>query len=364
MKNILFFFACLSFLSACQSGGAGKVTLEGTIKGFGDGEIYMIKPSDNPVMDTVKVLKDKFTKEIMLTEPTVYMLSFGQDQQPGFIVLEPGKASLTYTMNEVSSLKATSGKEQEVLEAFNQLASPYYKKMDSLGMIAMSAPDDTASLFALQSQFEKFNEELNGVQRQFIKDHPSGYASSFIALSFLSEKQDRTYSDIIGMYNGLDKKVQASYFGLKLKEMADQAKKTAEGEKAPGFTLPDVDGNLVSLTQFKGQYLLIDFWASWCRPCRDENPNVVNAYQEFHAKGFDILGVSLDEDKSKWLDAIAKDGLTWTHVSDLKGWKSDVAALYSIQSIPSNVLIDKDGKVIAKNLRGPALLDKLESLMP
>ena len=365
MKHLFFVAACIAFLASCQSGGAGKVTVSGTIKGFGDGEIYMIEPSDNPQVDTIKVKKDQFTKEFTVKEPTVYMISFGQDQQPGFVVLEAGKAEINYTMNEVGSLKATCGKEQQVLEAFNDVARPYYKQMDSLGMLAMKAEQtDTAVIFALQTEFEKLNERLNTQQKEFIKANPKGIASAFIALSFLSEQQQRNLAEVNAIYSGLDKQSQASFFGKKIKEMADAMSKTSPGTTAPGFTLPDVNGNMVSLSKFKGQYVLVDFWASWCKPCREENPNVVAAYQQFHAKGFGILGVSLDEDKSKWKEAIAADGLSWTHVSDLKGWQSDIAALYNIQSIPSNVLLDKEGKIVAVNLRGEELIKKLSSLMP
>ncbi|MGI9192044.1 MAG: redoxin domain-containing protein [Chitinophagaceae bacterium] len=366
MKNVFLFAILLAFLASCQSGGAGKVQVSGTVKGFGSGEIYFIEPSDNPTVDTIQVKDDQFSKEFTVKEPTVYMISFGQDQQPGFVVLEAGKAEISYTKDEVGSLKATCGEEQKVLESFNTMAKPYYKQMDSLGMLAMAGGDqvDTAQLFALQAEFEKLNEGLNQKQMEFIKANPKGIATAFIALSFLAEKQNPDVAEVNAIYNGLDKKAKASFFGIKIKEIAEKLSKTKPGTTAPGFTLPDVNGDMVSLSQYKGQYVLVDFWASWCKPCREENPNVVAAYQKFHAKGFDILGVSLDEDKAKWKEAIQADGLTWKHVSDLKGWKSDIAALYNIQSIPSNVLLDKEGKIIATNLRGADLMKQLSTLMP
>lgn len=134
------------------------------------------------------------------------------------------------------------------------------------------------------------------------------------------------------------------------------------GDIAPDFTLPTPEGKPVSLASFRGKVLLIDFWAAWCRPCRMENPNVVAAYKKFKHKGFDILGVSLDDDKEKWLKAIEKDQLTWTHVSDLKMWDSAILPVYEINAIPMNFLLDKDGRILAKNLRGPALEEALNEV--
>ena len=140
-------------------------------------------------------------------------------------------------------------------------------------------------------------------------------------------------------------------------------KRSAEGEEIADLSQSDTSGTKISLAGFKGKYVLVDFWASWCGPCRQENPNVVRMYNKYKDKGFEIFGVSLDENRDKWLKAIAMDKLTWPHVSDLKGWNSAAAQLYNIQAIPQTVLLDKEGKIIAKNLRGKALEDKLASLL-
>ncbi len=135
------------------------------------------------------------------------------------------------------------------------------------------------------------------------------------------------------------------------------------GALAPPITLPTPEGQTVSLASLKGKFVLIDFWASWCGPCRHENPNVVAAFNKFRDKGFTILGVSLDENKDKWMAAIKADGLTWTHISDLKGWESVAARDYHVESIPTNFLLDKEGKIIARDLRGPALEAKLAEVL-
>ena len=135
------------------------------------------------------------------------------------------------------------------------------------------------------------------------------------------------------------------------------------GKVAPGFALPDTAGVSVSLSDFRGKYVLLDFWASWCPPCRRENPNVVKAFNEYKDKNFTIVGISLDKDKSKWLKAIADDNLTWTHLSDLKYWDSEIPALYGVRGIPSNVLLDPDGVIIAKNITGEDLHKKLKEVI-
>ncbi|MBI1226448.1 MAG: redoxin domain-containing protein [Bacteroidetes bacterium] len=134
------------------------------------------------------------------------------------------------------------------------------------------------------------------------------------------------------------------------------------GGEAPDFTMNDRDGNPVKLSDFRGKVMLVDFWASWCGPCRRENPHVVELYHHYHDKGFDVLGVSLDKTKEPWLAAIEKDGLVWNHVSDLKGWSNDAAKLYGVTSIPHTVLVDKDGKILARNLRGDQLTAKLQEI--
>jgi peroxiredoxin len=149
--------------------------------------------------------------------------------------------------------------------------------------------------------------------------------------------------------------MRASYFGNAIKTTIADLKRTAIGNAAPEFSCTDAEGKTVQLSSFRGSYVLIDFWASWCGPCRRENPSVVSAYRQFQNKGFKILGVSLDDTKSDWLEAIKKDGLNWTQVSDLKGWKADAAALYGVKAIPMNFLLDKNGTIVAKGLRGEEL---------
>jgi Peroxiredoxin len=215
-----------------------------------------------------------------------------------------------------------------------------------------------------------FAEMKNGIY-QYLKDSKSPAFSMYLLQNF---QNLFTVEEYMASLDSTMKKFPGSEILIRAKNVLDEkiatardkeAKRTLVGQMAPEIALPDVNGKKIKLSSFKGKYVLVDFWASWCGPCRAENPNVVNAYNKFKGKNFTILGVSLDKEdgKKNWLKAIKDDKLAWTHVSDLKFWRSEVVPVYRIEMIPYNVLVDPEGKVVAENLRGTDLDTKLTALL-
>ena len=191
--------------------------------------------------------------------------------------------------------------------------------------------------------------------------HPSSPVAAYFVVKDFAYKLD-----LEGMKAArakFDASLNGSSYILQIESMIDRMEKVQVGSVAPDFTLPDVDGNPVSLSSFRGKYVLVDFWAAWCPDCRKENPNIVAAWNKYQDKNFAVLGVSLDRNRDQWLAAIEKDGLTWTQVSDLKYWSSDAAVLYCIRWIPMSFLIDPEGKIVAVGLEGEELHNKLEELL-
>jgi peroxiredoxin len=220
---------------------------------------------------------------------------------------------------------------------------------------------DSTKRSLIEKQLKASGLEMTNMAKEYVKKNPASY---FTPMLLASLSADMEPGEIEADLNLLDTNVAKVPVVKELKDRLQAAKIVAIGQKAPDFILNDVNGNPVSLSSKIGsKLLLVDFWAAWCNPCRMENPNVVKVYNEFHKKGFDVFGVSLDRSKEDWVKAIADDKLTWTHVSDLQYWNSAAAKLYAVNSIPANFLLDENGVIIAKNLREGELYNKVKEIL-
>ncbi|QEH39561.1 TlpA disulfide reductase family protein [Chitinophaga sp. XS-30] len=328
----------------------------------------------------------RFSGSVSEVQPATILISYdgvGQyDDEPEAMpsilnfYLEPGEISVI-SADSLENAKVTGGTVQaDYSRLLHQLKSNYEVLNRFNNEFNSASEEQKASSEYIQNsdkQLAAIGSEQMDIYRKFIKDNPGSLMSLFVLecyakygsvtllnASFISPE----LSEIEALYNSLDAKVRSSKQGIEFYKLMKKGVKVEIGNVAPDFEQPDTAGNLVSLRDFRGKYVLIDFWASWCGPCREENPFVVEAYNEYQSKGFTVLGVSLDAgDKELWLEAIYEDGLAWNHVSDLKGWKNEVALLYSVKSVPQNYLLDPEGVVVAINLRGEDLKRKLAELI-
>lgn len=274
------------------------------------------------------------------------------------LYLEPGTITVTAT-DKIADAKIEGTKTNNDNEKYNLAEKPINDAYEALAAKRKTATPEQLS--ALNAEEKKIDDQDALVNKKFIQENPDSYVS-LNALESYAYSAD--YVDIAPLFNNFSAAIKATEAGKKFAERLLKLKAVALGATAPEFAEADTAGKIISLSSFRGKYVLIDFWASWCGPCRRENPNVVKAYNTYKGKNFTILGVSLDRPnaKDKWLAAIHKDGLTWNHVSDLKFWDSKAADLYAVRGIPQNFLLDPNGKIIGKNLRGEDLENKLAQI--
>jgi thiol-disulfide isomerase/thioredoxin len=368
--------AILFLLTACQNNATDKTTVaskdtsfvvHGNITGLDSGYVYLLNYQNTEKgPDSAKLSHGLFTFTGKADSPNYYLLGIknnGQLEYRSGFFAENTSINISGNKDSASNLSVTGGP----VEAERKLYMEGRKKLEDEGNMlselydSLQTKKDQKGVDSVVKLFNTLEKRSKDWVRHFAKDHPASYVSAFEVYQSYSYNPDAKELDTL--YNGLSADIRASYFGRKLSRVLETAKKTDIGNIAPDFSQADVKGKTVSLSSLRNKYVLLDFWASWCGPCRAENPSVVRAYKKYHPKGFDILSVSLDDDKDKWMEAIKKDHLAWQHVSDLKGWKNSVAAQYGIQGIPMNFLLDKEGKIIAKGLRGEDLDKKLEEIM-
>lgn len=366
ISTLLSLFFILVIVS-CGTKNQHQYTLEINIHGVEDQTWLYLGQRKSGAFDKLDSAQVSEGKAVMQNTfdgiPKMVLLRIGDTNKAVNFFLEASNIQISANAEDLDNTEVKGSTSHEELMELKMRLTPMEQASKVLyeAYSAASAEGDTTKLKELEASFEALQDEQNQAVKKFIQDYPSSYVAPYALGMYLV--YEMTADQLETALNLLSEAVHNSSDFVRLSERAQVLKKVAEGQPAVDFTLDDPEGREVSLSSFKGKYLLIDFWASWCGPCRKENPHVVQVYEDFRDKGFEILGVSLDTRRDAWIDAIEKDGLDWFHVSDLKGWQSSAGQLYGVNSIPHTVLLDKDGMIIAKGLRAKELRNMLETLL-
>lgn len=365
MKKTFILLLIIAVAASCSN--EPKFKLTGNIEGGGDEIVVLQKriPGGYEVLDSAVLDNGAFTLEGTIDYPQMVNLAVRGKRAGYNFFIENSKINLTGNIDSLYASTVSGSATQAEYERYNALFDESNARKQELinSYREARAASNDEQIESLEAELTAVTDEQLELRKNFLANNPA----SFVAPSVLSEisyyLEPDEMEQIIEKFDPSLDKVQSL---VTMKERLVLLKAVAVGQKAPDFTLNDPDGNPVSLySKLDGntKLLLLDFWAAWCGPCRQENPNVVNVWKEYNKKGFDVFGVSLDREREDWLKAIQDDNLTWTHVSDLKFWECAPAKLYAVNAIPSNFLLDSEGIIVGHNLRGDALGEKVKELL-
>jgi peroxiredoxin len=364
MKKSVYLLIIAALLASCKS-KEPQFILKGKIAGA-DSVTFILQervPGKYIKLDSAVVKNGEFTIKGAVQYPKMVLLLAKDKRKALSFFIENSEIGIAGNLDSLDRAKVTGSKTHDEFVAYQASLKPFNERNDKLyqDYKAAEKAGDKAKMAELEKRSEQIYNEETAFTKDYTKAHPASYLVPTLLNSISYELEANTMDSII---NALDTAIAKVQIIKDLKERVAIMKTVAVGQKAPDFTLNDVHGKPVALSSKIGsKLLLIDFWAAWCGPCRAENPNVVKVYKEFHNKGFDVFGVSLDRSNEDWVQAIEKDNLTWTQVSDLQYWGHAAAKLYAVNAIPANFLLDEKGTIIARNLRGDDLLNEVKQIL-
>ena len=361
MKLYWLLFSLLFYSSV-----SAQFRIVGNIEFLNNQSIYLSYLNDNLEQQTDSTTCSNgvfIFKGNHLLEATHATLRSADDSIDTEFFFERGNTTLTGDITVSTNCMAAGGRCTYTFTEYQNIDAPFIPLRDSLMHLSFAArmAGDTITTRFFARQLDSIVQEAKKAERAFLKKHTDSPISAYILSRIYMHPGTWTQGDSLMKY--LDSDIQKSKYARYRTMMIEKWKSVEPGKPVLPFAQDDTAGHYVYTKQFNGRYYLIDFWASWCGPCRKENPNLLQTYQRFHKKGFDMLGVSLDDDRNKWIAAIQKDQLPWPQVSDLKGWNNAVASLYAVRSIPTNFLINKNGIIVARSLSAEELNKKLEELL-
>ena len=368
MKKIGTILLLLVVLVACNKVEKDTYKVTVSVDGVEDGkQVYLQKPVDGQrpeVIDTMEVKEGKFEFTGKAESPQLHYLFFEGVRGVLPIILEEGDIQVTAYKDSLNFSKIEGSPSNEDFTAFIQGSKTIRDKMSDIQKKGMEAQQsgDTITMNTLKETFEEAQEEARNYENDFVDTHKESYISLLVIQQMMRTKS-KTSEEVGVLFNDLSEDIKNTELGKTISEELGKANKLSVGAVAPDFSGPTPDGETVSLKGSLGKVTVLDFWAAWCKPCRAENPNLVKLYAEYHDKGLNVVGVSLDRKAEDWKKAIEDDNFPWTHISNLKFWQDPIAQEYNIRSIPATFILDENGKIIAKDLRGEALNEKIASLL-